>query len=125
MIRTRDRNASASTRRPSSSLSDRCSAAPCLAIRSLHVLRSSSLLTSVFQRALDLAAVRLRRGLVVPGVIWKEEEEEGTQRCTKNSIQWIQMDSQQQPRGGRRRRRGTVSTHQHTMDQDTRATLTM
>ena len=39
---------STGTRSPSSSLSDRCSAAPCLAIRSLQVLRSSSLLTSVF-----------------------------------------------------------------------------
>ncbi|KAF3850815.1 hypothetical protein F7725_012587, partial [Dissostichus mawsoni] len=34
---------------PSSSLSERCRAAPCLAIRSLHVLRSSSLLTRIFR----------------------------------------------------------------------------
>lgn len=34
---------------PSSSLRDRCRAAPCLAIRSLHVLRSSSLLTSILR----------------------------------------------------------------------------
>lgn len=40
---------STGTFRPSSSLSERCRAAPCLAIRSLHVLRSSSLLTSIFR----------------------------------------------------------------------------
>lgn len=34
---------------PSSSLRERCRAAPCLAIRSLQVLRSSSLLTSTFR----------------------------------------------------------------------------
>ncbi|MEQ2207272.1 hypothetical protein XENOCAPTIV_009657, partial [Xenoophorus captivus] len=34
---------------PSSSLRERCRAAPCLAMRSLQVLRSSSLLTSIFR----------------------------------------------------------------------------
>lgn len=38
---------STGTFRPSSSLRERCRAAPCLAIRSLHVLRSSSLLTRI------------------------------------------------------------------------------
>lgn len=37
------------TFRPSSSLRERCRAAPCLAIRSLQVLRSSSLLTRIFK----------------------------------------------------------------------------
>lgn len=40
---------STGTFRPSSSLSERCKAAPCFAMRSLHVLRSSSLLTSIFK----------------------------------------------------------------------------
>ena len=38
---------SAGSRRASSSLSERCSAVPCLAIRSLQVLRSSTLLDRV------------------------------------------------------------------------------
>lgn len=40
---------STGTFRPSSSLRERCRAAPCLAIKSLHVLRSSSLLISIFR----------------------------------------------------------------------------